>query len=143
VAQVQIDDLHSVRKILGKSQREMAELLGISIRAVQSYEQGWRSMTPATQRLALLFLFLRWRQTQKKVKPCWKIRGCAPKDRAQCPVYVNRGGEFCWLISGNRYDHEILGSWKAKLAACQACPVMQRWIPTETEALGALAAAGA
>jgi len=32
----------SVRKNLGKTQKQMSELLGISLKAVQSFEQGQR-----------------------------------------------------------------------------------------------------
>ena len=32
------------RKILGKTQKQLAELLGTSIKAVHSYEQGWRTV---------------------------------------------------------------------------------------------------
>ncbi|MDH4317770.1 MAG: helix-turn-helix domain-containing protein, partial [Desulfobulbaceae bacterium] len=34
----------NARAKLGKTQKELAELLGISLKAVQSYEQGWRSV---------------------------------------------------------------------------------------------------
>ena len=32
------------RKQLGKTQREMGQLLGTSIKAIHSYEQGWRNV---------------------------------------------------------------------------------------------------
>ena len=39
-----------LRKKLGKNQRQMAELLAVSFKAVQSYEQGWRTVPPAVAR---------------------------------------------------------------------------------------------
>ncbi len=32
------------RARLAKTQKELSELLGVSLKAVQSYEQGWRSV---------------------------------------------------------------------------------------------------
>ncbi|MEN8143025.1 MAG: helix-turn-helix transcriptional regulator, partial [Thermodesulfobacteriota bacterium] len=32
------------RKLLNKTQKHLSELLGISIKAVHSYEQGWRKV---------------------------------------------------------------------------------------------------
>lgn len=31
-----------IRRTLGKTQKEVAQLFGISLKAVQSFEQGWR-----------------------------------------------------------------------------------------------------
>ena len=38
------------RNTLNKTQRQMAQLLGTSIKAIQSYEQGWRSVPPSAER---------------------------------------------------------------------------------------------
>ena len=38
------------RKKLQKTQKEMAKLLGISMKAVCSYEQGWREIPLHTER---------------------------------------------------------------------------------------------
>ena len=43
------------RKILGKTQKQLAELLGSSIKAVHSYEQGWRTV-PAHVERQMFFL---------------------------------------------------------------------------------------
>jgi DNA-binding XRE family transcriptional regulator len=40
-------ELSKIRQRLGKSQKEMAQLLAISLKAVQSFEQGWRNMMEA------------------------------------------------------------------------------------------------
>jgi transcriptional regulator with XRE-family HTH domain len=39
-----------LRKKLGKNQRQMAQLLAVSLKAVHSYEQGWRTVPPAVAR---------------------------------------------------------------------------------------------
>ncbi|MBW1725430.1 MAG: helix-turn-helix transcriptional regulator, partial [Deltaproteobacteria bacterium] len=38
------------RKKLGKTQLQMAQLLGVSLKAVHSYEQGWRSVPSYVER---------------------------------------------------------------------------------------------
>ena len=44
------------RKKIGKSQRDMARLLGLSIKAVHSYEQGWRKIPGSVER-QVFFLY--------------------------------------------------------------------------------------
>ena len=41
---MQSEEFVLIRKKLNKTQRELAELLGVSIKAVHSYEQGWRTV---------------------------------------------------------------------------------------------------
>ena len=43
------------RKILEKTQKELAELLGSSIKAVHSYEQGWRTVPAHVERQIFFF----------------------------------------------------------------------------------------
>ncbi|MFC1516563.1 helix-turn-helix domain-containing protein, partial [Thermodesulfobacteriota bacterium] len=43
------------RKKLNKTQKQMAQLLGTSLKAVHSYEQGWRSI-PANVERQMFFL---------------------------------------------------------------------------------------
>jgi DNA-binding transcriptional regulator YiaG len=56
-----------LRKQLDKIQKEMAEVLGTSLKAVHSYEQGWRRISLRAER-QILFLFSRKREKQKKDK---------------------------------------------------------------------------
>ena len=42
-----------IRQHLGKTQKEMAQLLGTSVKAIQSFEQGWRSVPGHIERQAL------------------------------------------------------------------------------------------
>lgn len=41
--------IKQIRKTLGLSQSELATKLGMSTRAVQSWEQGWRTCPPPTR----------------------------------------------------------------------------------------------
>lgn len=50
-------DFARLRASLGKSQRELAGLLGLSLKAVESYEQGWRNVPSHVERLLYFLLF--------------------------------------------------------------------------------------
>ena len=124
----QIDDLKSIRRVLGKSQSEMADVLGISVRAVQSYEQGWRPMPCRVQQLSALLIYLNWRRSGGKAKPCWKIKDCEPERRAECAASQYKAGDLCWLITGTRCGDDTDNS-ETKMRMCSECKVLQTWWP--------------
>jgi len=121
---LKLDKLAPIRKALGISQSQLATVLDISVRAVQSYEQGWRPVPPWVQRLCSLLLFLRRRKTKPVTRPCWKVRGCAEQKRASCPAFQLNAGDLCWLITGKYCSGTSQKDSAAKLACCSRCPVM-------------------
>ena len=63
-----------LRAKLGKTQKALAGLLGVSLKAVQSYEQGWRAIPIHVER-QLYFLAVNQRgDDQAKRKDCWAIK---------------------------------------------------------------------
>ena len=62
----------SIRTKLKKTQKQMALLLGTSIKAIHSYEQGWRSVPPYAER-QMFFLVSRLAENRKRRKPCLSI----------------------------------------------------------------------
>ncbi len=44
------DDFNNARKKLGKTQKEIAELLGLALKTVQAYEQGSRKIPAYIER---------------------------------------------------------------------------------------------
>lgn len=122
-----LTNLRSVREVLGKSQSELGALLGVSTRAVQSYEQGWRPVPLHVQRSAALLLFLAWRKLQKRVEPCWSIRACTPQQREDCPSYQFRAGDLCWMLRGNRCAGKRHAD-ETDMSRCQKCPTMAQWL---------------
>ena len=48
-------EFSNIRKKLAKTQKKLASLLGISLKAVCSYEQGWRTIPSHVER-QLIFL---------------------------------------------------------------------------------------
>ena len=125
---IDLSDIHAARAALDKSQREMAVLLGVSLRALQSYEQGWRPVPPTVQRLVGILLMTVRRHGRRAGSPCWKVRACPPADRAACSAYQNRAGELCWALTGTRCDGKDHGRWEDKIQHCMDCSVMSRWL---------------
>ena len=56
----------AVREALGRSQSQLADMLGVSVRAVQSYEQGWRTCPPNLQKLLGVLMSLTKAQKGRK-----------------------------------------------------------------------------
>ncbi len=48
-----------IRRHLGKTQNQMAQILGVSAKAIQSFEQGWRNIPVHIERQILLILALK------------------------------------------------------------------------------------
>jgi len=123
-------DFCSIRKNLGKTQRQMSELLGISLKAVQSFEQGWRNIPGYVERLALFLLAMEM-GTRERLTPCWEIRRCPPRMREMCPAWEFKSGHLCWFINGTICQGKPRVSWSHKIVLCKKCQVfgslMKRW----------------
>ncbi len=111
------------RSLLGKTQTQMAELLRSSVKAVQSYEQGWRSIPAHVERQILFLLVMK--QGKKSEKSCWVVRRCSLKKRRNCPAWEFKAGGFCWFINGTLCEGKAQPDWQGKMNICRCCPVMQ------------------
>jgi DNA-binding XRE family transcriptional regulator len=116
-------ELVTIRKRLKKTQKQMAELLGVSIKAVHSYEQGWR-MVPAHVERQAFFLLSRSRGTVKNSKACWAVKKCPPDLKEKCPAWEFRSGTLCWFINGTICAGTAHGDWKKKMKVCRECKVL-------------------
>lgn len=123
-----LHNLQSLRQALGVSQSQAARLLGISTKAIQSYEQGVRAVPPYVQRAAALLLFTRWRKQNGTPAPCWEVSECRPSVRCACPAFLQQAGDLCWMLTGTVCRGEKKTSPATKLAQCQKCPVMKKWL---------------
>jgi len=74
-----------IRRRLGKTQSQMAQLLGVSSKAIQSFEQGWRKIPVNVERQAL-FLLAKEVSKKRRGTPCWVILDCPTKRRRNCPA---------------------------------------------------------
>ncbi len=112
------------RKKLKKTQKQMAQLLGTSIKAIHSYEQGWRSIPVHVER-QLYFLLTRKLSGQNGVKPCWQVRSCTQEKRDQCPAWEFSSGDLCWFINGTICSGTVHDSWREKMKLCRTCDVFK------------------
>lgn len=114
----------AIRHRLGKTQLQMAQLLGISLKSVQSFEQGWRKVTPQAERQAL-FLLAHKQGAGRDRQPCWDLRDCPEEVRGNCPAQEFSLGQFCWFANGTLCHSEAQASWQDKMKICRKCPVFQ------------------
>ena len=111
-----------IRRHLEKTQNQMAQILGVSPKAVQSFEQGWRKI-PAHVERQVLFLWALKKDTAKGMRPCWEIRGCPPEICRRCPAWEFKAGKLCWFINGTICRGNVQDSWIKKMRICRKCPV--------------------
>jgi len=117
-------EFSKIRRYLNKTQSQMAQLLGVSLKAIQSFEQGWRKIPTHIERQALFLLAMKqW--PSKKAKPCWETKECSMKKKRNCPAWEFRAGHLCWFINGTSCSGEIRESWRKKMKICQQCVVFQ------------------
>ena len=117
-------EFSALRKKLEKTQKQMAQLLGTSIKAIHSYEQGWRTIPVHVER-QLYFLVTRKLRGNKGIKPCWDARTCPQERREHCPAWEFSTGDLCWFINGTICDGTVHDSWKEKMKLCRTCDMFK------------------
>jgi DNA-binding XRE family transcriptional regulator len=110
------------RKKLGKTQKQMAELLGASLKAVHSYEQGWRNIPTHVER-QILFLVSRMKESTRVLQPCWEVKSCPPERKQQCPAWEFQSGTLCWFVNGTICEGVTHQDWEEKMKICHTCKV--------------------
>lgn len=132
-----------IRKRLGKTQKQIATLLGTSVKAVHSYEQGWRRVPPHVER-QLFFLVSRLKRNRNDQKACWVTKRCAPELKRACPAWEFKAGNLCWFINGTVCKGEARKDWHEKIKICRSCDVLSSFLkssepvgePASSEAVG-------
>jgi DNA-binding XRE family transcriptional regulator len=122
-------EFSKTRRYLGKTQNELARLLCISPKAVQSYEQGWRRVPTGIERQALLLASLK-ATADRVVQPCWEIKDCPPDWRENCIVWEYKVKLFCWFVNGTYCQGRVQAGWEEKITICQQCEIFQSLVPT-------------
>jgi len=115
-------EFSQIRHHLGKTQRQLAQLLGTSPKAIQSFEQGWRNIPVHTERQVLFLMVLKYSQ-EKMARPCWVMKGCPEKIRQNCPAWEFQAGHLCWFINGTICQGKVQESWQEKMKICRQCGV--------------------
>jgi hypothetical protein len=117
------------RARLGKTQAETAKLLSTSLKAIQSYEQGWRAVPPHAESQILLLVGLK--AGRKGRKACWLVRHCPPERRRQCPAWEFKAGTLCWFINGTMCEGMPQNGWQEKMKICRSCNVLTGLLEAE------------
>lgn len=116
--------VRAVRARLGLSQSELGSVLGVSSRAVQSYEQGWRALPRpvATQLMTVLAIH---GDHPDHFTPCWKITGCPEETRSRCTSFKISKGRFCWLMAGTACGGSKAAGQTKGTSPCVGCVVVR------------------
>ena len=115
-------EFHSFRQKLQKTQKQLSQVLGTSLKSIQSFEQGWRNV-PAPIERQMLFLFSMKRRGVRNSKPCWEILNCSSATRGACPAWEFNLGDLCWFINGTICRGKPQDSWAKKVRICRKCKV--------------------
>jgi hypothetical protein len=115
-------EFSQIRRDLGKTQKQMAQLLGTSLKAIQSFEQGWREIPLTAERQALFLVALKAFQN-RSTRPCWVMKRCSEKIRRDCPAWEFQAGHLCWFINGTFCGGKVQKSWQGKMKICRQCTV--------------------
>ncbi len=118
-----------IRHYLGKTQRELARLLCVSPRTIQSFEQGWRNI-PANIERQVLFLLSLKRSANEHSRTCWEIINCSAEQKDNCAAWEFKAGYFCWFINGTFCQGKAQNNWRDKIQLCRKCKVYKSMLPT-------------
>ncbi len=119
------EEFSSFRQKLEKTQKQMAELLGTSLKTVQSFEQGWRKVPVHIER-QMLFLLNMKKGKASDARPCWDIQNCSVEARQGCPAWEFNAGNLCWFINGTICVGKPQNSWSHKMKVCRKCEVFTK-----------------
>ncbi|MEW6033706.1 MAG: XRE family transcriptional regulator [Chloroflexota bacterium] len=115
------------RRYLGRTQEQLAQLLSVSPKAIQSFEQGWRNIPAYVERQLLFLLFLK-RPPLENTPPCWEIRRCPTKTRRSCVAWELGAGHFCWFVNGTLCHGKAQKNWRDKIELCRQCEVFRAMV---------------
>ena len=115
-------EFSQIRHDLGKTQKQMAQLLGTSLKAVQSFEQGWRDIplpvrTPGTVSYGPEVFSKQKYQTMLGHEAMFR------EDPAAVPAWEFQAGHLCWFINGTICGGKVQKSWQGKMEICRQCAV--------------------
>jgi len=116
------ENFSKARAALGKTQKELGTLLGVSLKAVQSYEQGWRPVPLHVERQLYFLLINQRKDDASRRKDCWVQKKCEFKK--DCPAWEFQAGHLCWFLSGTHCECGVDKEWKDKMEVCRNCDVL-------------------
>ena len=120
-------DFSKIRDTLGKTQNQLADILCVSSKAVQSYEEGWRNIPTNIERSMLLLLY--FKSSKKLNGNCWNSKKCPEEIKKNCIVWELKTGDFCWYFNGLQCQGKENKAWEKKIKTCQKCEVFSSIFP--------------
>jgi DNA-binding XRE family transcriptional regulator len=112
------------RRQLGLTQKELARLLITSVKAIHSYEQGWRNIPDSVER-QIFFLISGRNKPVSNPQPCWTVKKCPPEWKKQCPAWKYKAGHLCWFINGIICQGSVQKNWSEKIQICKTCQIFK------------------
>jgi len=89
-----------LRAVTQKSQKDLAAMLGVSRKAVESYEQGWRRIPVTVERMLYYIAYKLNGPAVSGASACWEEKACPDAIRTGCPAWIAKEGRYCWFITG-------------------------------------------
>ncbi len=111
----------------------MAQLMSVSAKAIESFEQGWRNITPHIERQLYFLLSRKATREGEKTVDCWEIRQCPEHKRQKCPAWEFRCGQLCWFVNDTICNGETQDNWQEKMKICKQCEVFKNIFPPDFE----------
>ena len=124
---METSEFKKIRAKFNKTQKEMASILGISIKAVHSYEQGWRKIPHHIERQMLFLLSRMFLNNDESPEKCWGVLKCPDNTREKCPAWELKAGDMCWFINGTVCNGKTHDSWAEKIQECRSCRVFKNF----------------
>jgi DNA-binding XRE family transcriptional regulator len=113
-----------IRIDMGITQNRLSRILCVSLKTIQSFEQGWRNIPAHIEREMLLFQVLKYSgNSGTPPVPCWQIRDCAEAWRKECIVWALQVRHFCWYLNGTFCFGKAQENWEEKIRLCRQCDV--------------------
>ena len=120
------DAFRSLRKEMMWSRDEVACFLGMSKKAIESYEQGWRNVPGHAWRLLLTLAAIQ-RNYDPNGKPCWEYANCPEEIRKTCFCFRVMRGSYCWMTATKNCHLARAGPTNG-LYPCLECPVVEAFM---------------
>lgn len=117
------------RHYLGKTQVQLSELLGVSPKAIQSFEQGWRNIPVSAERQLMFLLYLSRMPSRNDARNCWEVNRCPDAWKEKCIAWEYGAGNLCWFINGTFCHGQVQKNWETKIKTCQKCEVLRSVMP--------------
>lgn len=124
-----VNEFTQARNYLGRTQVQLSELLGVSPKSVQSYEQGWRNIPISVERQLMFLLYLSHSSSANGKRDCWAINQCPSAWKEKCVAWEYGAGKLCWFVNGAFCHGETQKDWEAKIKTCRQCEVLRSVMP--------------